>query len=56
MEPEGVHGRVLLNVIFIWLVLLLHIRKILGSNLGLGTAYPEFSFVVFLCPFKKMVG
>jgi hypothetical protein len=36
--------KMLLNVTADWLALLLHVRELLGSNLGLETRYPEFFF------------
>jgi hypothetical protein len=47
----------LLNVVVEWLTLLLRILRVLGSNLGTETGYPELRFfIVFLSPSRKIPG
>jgi hypothetical protein len=43
------------NVMFEWLALLLHIRKVPGSNLCSETGYPVSGCFDFFCPYIKVM-
>jgi hypothetical protein len=45
-----------LNIVVKWLTLLLHIWEAPGSNLCPETSYAVRFFVVFLSPFRQMLG
>jgi hypothetical protein len=45
---------IFLNIMFKWLVLLLHIQQVPISYLGQETSYPDRFFVVFLTLSRKM--
>jgi hypothetical protein len=46
----------MLNVMVEWLTILLHIREVLGSNVGPEISYSNRFLMVFLRPTRQMLG